>query len=258
MNIVALLAHFGIFHDDKRVPGRSGSFSPVGVIVHHTATAGPALAVCQKGRADLPGPLCHINLTRNGLAHVVSDGRANHAGKGSGEVLARVRSDMAPRGDAAKVGLADDTDGNRWFYGIEVDNDGRGQLYPAVQLEALAEVCAALCRHHGWTANRVIHHREWTRRKVDMSYRGDLRGAVARLLAPPATQPDHDEEEEVKPYLVKKPGGAVLCVHPDAMFWVNEPALSGFVAKFGQPADIDDATFEAMKKALNDPGGQGA
>lgn len=181
---------------DKRVPPHSGSFHPVGVLVHHTATKGPGLTVVQKGRPGLAGPLCNLNLTRAGLVHVVSDGLAWHAGAGSSAVLAEVKADKAPKGDARARGLKDDTTGNAWLIGIEVDNDGVGEAYPPVQIEALVKGCAALCRHFGWSANRVIHHREWTARKIDMSYRGDLRGAIARLLAGAPNEEDDLTSEE--------------------------------------------------------------
>lgn len=183
---------------DKRVQPHSGTFAPEGVLVHHTATKGAGLTVVQRGRPGLAGPLCNLNLTRLGLFNVVSDGLAWHAGSGSSHVLDEVRHDHAPSGDARTRGLRDDTTGNRYLIGIEVDNDGVGEPYPDVQIEALVKGCAALCRHFGWSANRVIHHREWTSRKIDMSYRGDLRGAVAAVLG------STNEEDDMTPEQAKQ------------------------------------------------------
>lgn len=173
----------------------SGTFDPVGVMVHHTAMRGSGLGVIQGGRPGLQGPLANLNLTRSGVWNVVSEGVAWHAGKGSGRVLTEVRADKAPPSDARERGLVDTTTGNPYFIGVEVDNDGVGEPYPFVQLESLARGCAALCAAHGWSANRVIHHREWTARKPDMSYHGALRSHVARLLdAPPQEEPMTPEE----------------------------------------------------------------
>jgi hypothetical protein len=34
-------------------------------------------------------------------------------------------------------------------------------------LETIEKVCAAICRHHGWSARSVIGHLEWQPGKVD-------------------------------------------------------------------------------------------
>jgi hypothetical protein len=136
-----------------------------------------------QGRPGIPPPLCNILLARSGVAHLVAAGRANHAGAGSNVVLDEVRRGVSPTADAVARGLRDDTTGNRWFYGIEVENSGLpADPYPSVQIDALVRICSALCAAHGWSAARVIHHREWTRRKPDMSYRGPLRGLVQMCL----------------------------------------------------------------------------
>lgn len=195
MDLVQLLRQDGSGFDvvDDRVQEVAGLFTPVGVMVHHTA--GPRLHVegLQRGYR-FPGPLCNIGIDLDAARHVITDGRANDSGRGSSVVLARVRRDLPPQGDARELGLVDDIDGNRWYYDIEVVNDGVGQPYPDVQIASLVATCAALCRAHGWTANRVIHHREHTRRKVDMSYRGDVRGRVRRQLQEDAVTKLDDED----------------------------------------------------------------
>jgi len=162
---------------------RPGDFNPVGVMNHHTAGHNDLLTVI-RGRPGLNGPLANFYVARDGLVTVIAAGRCNHAGAGSGKVLERTRRSLAPQGDATAFGLADDTTGNGHYFGIEVENLGDGRdPYPDVQIDALVKVNAAICRHEKWSATRVIHHREWTKRKVDMSFRGDLRGKVARYLA---------------------------------------------------------------------------
>lgn len=163
-------------------------FDPIGVMVHHTAGPlsgdAPSLGVCIKGRPDLKGPLCHFLLARSGAVHLIAANLTHHAGSGAHEVLAKVRRGEAVEGDAVTLGYKDGAPGNPNFYGIEVENTGRpDDEYPKVQLRALVLLCATLCRRHGWGAQRVIHHRQWTRRKPDMSYRGDLILAIeAELL----------------------------------------------------------------------------
>lgn len=171
---------------------RPGTFAPVGIVVHHTGSKGTGeqgLEILRDGRNlgqpdELRGPLCNASPRQDGTLDLISAGRANHAGAGSSHVLDRVRHDLAPLGYAAALDLHDDTTGNGWFYGLEVDNSGGpNDDYPAGQYDCVVRACTALCRHHGWTANRVILHREWTRRKIDWSLpAGPLRANVASRL----------------------------------------------------------------------------
>lgn len=143
-----------------------GPWGPVhGVMLHHTVTRGAAytVALCRDGHADLPGPLCHGVITKDGRVHLVGHGRANHAGSGDSDVLAAVIAEkrLPPDQDA-------NTDGNRHFYGFECENLGDGEdPWPAAQLDAMARASAALCRAHGWSARSVIGHLEWRPGKID-------------------------------------------------------------------------------------------
>ncbi|MFI9050289.1 N-acetylmuramoyl-L-alanine amidase [Streptomyces sp. NPDC053427] len=143
-----------------------GPWGPVhGIVVHHTATSGAESTVrlCYNGHTDLPGPLCHGVITKDGTVHLVGCGRANHAGLGDGDVLRAVIAEkrLPPDNDT-------DTDGNQVFYGFECENLGDGKdPWPAAQMAALEKAAAALCRAHGWTERSVIGHLEWQPGKVD-------------------------------------------------------------------------------------------
>lgn len=143
-----------------------GPWGPVhGVMIHHTVTRGTASTVqlCRDGRSDLPGPLCHGVIAKDGRVHLVGYGRANHAGSGDSDVLAAVIAEKR-----LPVDHEADTDGNRHFYGFECENLGDGEdPWPAVQLDAITRTAAAVCRFHGWTARSVIGHLEWQPGKVD-------------------------------------------------------------------------------------------
>lgn len=177
---------------------RPGEFTPIGTTWHHTAGLN-ALRIVRDGRADLSGPLADIYLDKQGVAWVVSDGRCNHAGKVAGIVVARCRNDKPPLGTAAALGLVDDTDGNRWFYGVEMENLGDGvDPWPAVQLDAAARIGAALCHAHGWTANRNVGHLEITRRKIDP--RGFPMSSLRALVAEHLTgRTPQDQEDDMTP-----------------------------------------------------------
>lgn len=148
--------------------GRGDGFAPQAVMAHHTASGrghdAPALRICTHGRSDLPGPLCNVLLSRSGVAYVVAAGKANHAG--SGEIL----------------GL----DSNYEFLGIEAENDGRGEIWTVVQMDAFHKVSAALLDGIGKTGSHVVGHKEYALpkgRKIDPTFdMGPFRWHVDKIL----------------------------------------------------------------------------
>jgi hypothetical protein len=176
------LTEFGlhvVLHDGWQTRG-STDFDPKLVVCHHTAVKGSAVNVCIKGRPDLPGPLCHVVLARDGAAHVIASGKANHAGAGGW------------------AGYS----GNRRALGIEADNDGH-EPWPAVQVEAFQRCAAAMLAGIGQDPSFVCGHREWApNRKVDPhsldlnAFRAavglDLHWWQHRNDTPPAIEEDDD------------------------------------------------------------------
>ncbi|HEX2578680.1 MAG TPA: N-acetylmuramoyl-L-alanine amidase [Aquihabitans sp.] len=117
-----------------------------GVVCHHTATSARTSdsAVARLlivGRADLKGPLCQLGLRRSGVFDVITSGRGSHNGFG------------------------------RWgndSIGIEAYNDGVGEPWRPVQVDAYQRGCAAICRHLRLSASFVQGHKETDpRRKID-------------------------------------------------------------------------------------------
>lgn len=145
-------------------------FDPVGVVWHHTAT-GPSwpdasvAALLRDGRSDLSGPLSQLGLQRDGTFVVVAAGRANHNGYGMW--------------------------GNDSI-GIEAYNDGRGEPWPDVQLDAYKRGTAAICRRMGWNpSTAVLGHRETDPgRKIDPTGidMNAARSAVSFLLRSPSKE----------------------------------------------------------------------
>ncbi|MFI0912475.1 N-acetylmuramoyl-L-alanine amidase [Streptomyces abikoensis] len=143
-----------------------GPWGPVhGVIIHHTVTTGTdaSISICENGYSELPGPLCHGVIDKDGTVYLIGNGRANHAGRGDGGVLRAVIAEEAlPDPDS------NDTDGNTHFYGFECINLGDGDdVWPAAQLDAIERASVAICRAHEWGAGSVIGHKEWTDTKID-------------------------------------------------------------------------------------------
>ncbi|MET8297390.1 peptidoglycan-binding protein [Streptomyces sp. NPDC005180] len=186
-------------HDGWRTHNRNhkGPWGPVhGVVVHHTVSSGSAstVALCRDGYDELPGPLCHGVITKDGSFHLIGYGRTNHAGGGDPEVL-RVVADESydARPPGPHYGNADGTDGNRAFYGWECENLGDGKdPWPDAQLDTIERASAAVCRAHGWSAKSVIGHLEWSDDKSDprgftMPWMRDR--VAARLGSAPSTPP---------------------------------------------------------------------
>jgi hypothetical protein len=176
----------GDWEDHNR--NHKGPWGPVhGVMIHHTVTSGTkrTVALCRDGHPDLPGPLCHGVIAKDGTVYLVGYGRTNHAGLGDDDVLQAVIAERALPADNEA-----NTDGNRHFYGFECENLGDGKdPWPAEQLLAIERVAAALARHHGWTERSVIGHLEWQPGKVDP--RGftmtSMRERIAARLRPAVT-----------------------------------------------------------------------
>jgi len=176
-------------------PASAGPFDDVrGVFIHHTGSdAGQSddylhfLFVEGRPEDGIPGPLCHVATDMDGDLHLGATGRANHAGSGSGAVLAKVSAENYLGFTAELKPGPDDTNGNGYFYGNEVRYDG-GQPQTAKQYDSAVRWAAAICDFHRWSALSVIGHREWTLRKNDpgncpmTKFRADV---AARLKAGP-------------------------------------------------------------------------
>ncbi|MGW3569083.1 N-acetylmuramoyl-L-alanine amidase [Streptomyces sp. NPDC000941] len=208
--LVNALRHEGVTvveHPGWRTHNRAGHgpWGPVyGVVIHHTVTSGTdaSVRICFDGYADLPGPLCHGVIDKDGRVHLVGHGRANHAGTGDPDVLRAViaenYSNNPPRPNQ------NSTDGNARYYGFECVNLGDGKdPWPNAQLDAIERTSAAICRAHGWTAKSVIGHKEWTNTKVDPRGFGmpDMRARIARRLGvkPSGGGSTSDDKPQSKP-----------------------------------------------------------
>ena len=121
------------------------------MVWHHSAT-GPGssttglIALIIHGRADLPGPLAQLVLERDGTFYVVASGKANHAGKGEW------------------LGL----DSNYEVMGIEPANNGTGEAWPQIQVDAYQRGTKAIIDKLGVPVGSVCGHKEWApTRKID-------------------------------------------------------------------------------------------
>lgn len=122
-----------------------GDFADLrGVLCHHTAGGGPNdWQIVQNGRPGLDGPLAQLVLERDGAYRVIAAGVCWHAGRGSHPGW--------PTNNA-----------NYHVIGIEAVNNGVGQAWPAVQLDAYKRGAAAILRRIGRDAGDCVAHREYS------------------------------------------------------------------------------------------------
>lgn len=160
-------------HSGWRTHNRNGkgSWGPLyGVMFHHTVSTDAGITeYCYNGSAELPGPLCHGVIHKDGSVTLVGWGRANHAGGGDPDVLASVKAERVPLPETNQhQGSAGAVDGNAHFIGFECVNKGDGSdPWPAVQLAAMKRAAAAVCDLYGWSAKSVIRHTDWSDWKSD-------------------------------------------------------------------------------------------
>ena len=149
------------------------AMNPKVVVAHNTVTrattSDAAVAnLLANGRSDLAGPLGHLGLTRTGKYVAIASGVANHAGAGSWQGIT----------------------GNRHAVGIEAYNDGRGEPWPAVQIDAYDRGVAAILKKLDLPASRLCGHKEWAPgRKIDPNGIDmvAMRARVERLNTAPLT-----------------------------------------------------------------------
>lgn len=126
---------------------------PIGIMMHHTAgrRAGDLPTLTRKGT----GVSANAYITKDGTIFVLApfSRRAWHAGRpdrGTGYV----------------------NDGNRYYYGIEIENLGDGRdPYTRIQIDAIVAHCRWLCQAHNIThPGAMIRHRDFApSRKIDTS-----------------------------------------------------------------------------------------
>jgi hypothetical protein len=224
------------------------TFGPVhGVLIHHTAGLGVENYVFG-GSSQLPGPLCHGYIDKKGVVHMISPGRANHAGGGDPAVLKQVTDESygtAPSKPKFGEGDSGAADGNDAFYGFECENKGDGKdPWPAVQVIAMVKASAAIVRAYKWTEKSVIGHLEWSNQKVDPKGvpMPDFRTKVKAALA---VAPGKWNGTPAKPPTTTTPPPATPAPTKDQTQDARLAALE-------KDDKSDDATTAALKKQVDD------
>jgi len=128
----------------------------------------------------------------NGVAYLLGTRPMNHFGTGNSSVLAKTRADQPPPGNASASG---DMSGNQTYSGTECQHPGDATPWPQKLLDVTFAINAAEFMQWGYSHNRAIMHREWTNRKIDMSWQGDLRGNVKKYMSGSTPPPDTGDDD---------------------------------------------------------------
>ena len=157
-------------------PGAGGSHwgidTFVAVMMHHTVSRRqqgntPCLALVKRGRPDVPGPLCNLYLGFDGVARIITMGRANHPGAGGpftldGVTIPRNQGRYYTMGWEVEGGLSE-ADWPPEFHEL-MDNCILGtQDY--IRLRRKETTTAAYLEHSTWAPSRKIDRLGYTRSK---------------------------------------------------------------------------------------------
>jgi hypothetical protein len=148
-------------------------FGPVyGVLNHHTAGVDSLATIAYRGQGSaVPPPLAHAYLPKSGRLVLVADGRANHAGTTTDNILRAIIAEKPIPEPDRSTGIVDANDA---LYGIETENRGDGKdTYTRAQYDTWVRFNAAVCRHHGWSAGSAAGHLE-----TSLEGKPDPRGPV--------------------------------------------------------------------------------
>ena len=155
--------------DSARIDPYGGRSDFVGVVLHHTAGVDSLRYICYTN-PYAPVRAAHFLVQRDGTVRVCSGVGAYHAGKGGPWRFPKKGADVIVPRDQ----------GNSHLYGIEIESlgtsrkiDGSKEGMTVEQVVSTALLSAALLNAmrrgwRSWPVSRVIRHRDWTTRKIDV------------------------------------------------------------------------------------------
>ena len=155
----------------KRIDPYNGRSNFKGIMLHHTAGVNSERYIAY-GNPYAPVRACHFLVTESGKVVVMSGSGAYHAGRGGPWRFPRRGRDVRIPKDG----------GNSRLWGIEIESLGKSPKagpneFPegmnTEQIVSTAFLCAALLNAgrrswRSWPVSRVISHKMWTRRKIDV------------------------------------------------------------------------------------------
>ena len=125
-----------------------------GVMIHHTGNARETAESIRNGRPDLPGPLSNLHIAPDGTVTVVAAGVCWHAGAGE---YPGIPTNLA---NYHLIGIE-----CAWPMDTSITPATQGrELWPDAQIIAMRDSVAAILTRLGFSADRVIGHKEWAGR----------------------------------------------------------------------------------------------
>ena len=155
--------------DSPRIDPFKGRSDFQGVMLHHTAGRDSLRWICFSN-PYAPVRAAHFLVARDGTVHVCSGVGAYHAGAGGPWVFPKGRGDVVIPANG----------GNQRLYGIEIESlgtsrkiDGTPEGMTVDQVVSTGLLSAALLNAMkpgpgSLPVSRVIRHRDWTSRKIDV------------------------------------------------------------------------------------------
>lgn len=155
--------------DSRRIDPYKGRSNFDGIILHHTAGLDSLRYICY-GNPYAPVRAAHFYVDREGVVFVCSGVGAYHAGKGGPWTFPKRGKDVVIPKDS----------GNSRLYGIEIESlgksrkiDGSKEGMTVEQVVSTSLLCASLLNAMkpgpgSLPVSRVIRHRDWTPRKIDV------------------------------------------------------------------------------------------
>ena len=154
--------------DSTRIDPYNGRSDFQGVVLHHTAGVNSERYIAETNPYR-PVRACHFLITHKGEVVVMSGSGAYHAGQGGPWRFPSGTGRYVPKDS-----------GNRYLYGIEIESlgqtsniNGQNKGMRREQIVSTALLVAALLNamHPGpgsKPVSRVIRHKDWTPRKIDV------------------------------------------------------------------------------------------
>jgi len=157
--------------DSKRIDPYGGRSNFKGIMLHHTAGVNSERYIAY-GNPYAPVRAAHFLVKEDGKVVVMSGSGAYHAGRGGPWRFPRKGKDVVIPEDG----------GNSRLWGIEIESlgksarVGKGEFPEGMNTEQVvstAFLCAALLNAGrpgagSWPVSRVISHKMWTSRKIDV------------------------------------------------------------------------------------------
>lgn len=237
----------------------SGGFdaAPLGICWHHTASSASVNNDLNYMIHNCPdAPVGNMLLARDGVVWPIAAGAANTQGKGGPTTFSR--------------GTVPLDQGNTRMWAIEAQNNGVGEQWPQVQIDAYFACNEALAGMFGnMVTDCVSHHFYAPTRKIDPATNTAVQGpwrpssvsssgtwsladihteAVRRSTSvppqPPNPTPEPEEDEDMAFIMHNSNTGEIALVYGDGLVTgLAGGDLGGYVSKFGEPIDTDPVVW---------------